>query len=142
MSQLAVEFLDQGLHRVLFDAMPMPVLVVDADVSVLEYNAAAAPLLAQDKASVLEQRCGDLLHCVHATETPGGCGRAKACAECVIRQSVREATQGRHVNRLPACLELCPDGHTARVDVRVSAHPFIYEHHQFVLLLLEDLNDG
>jgi len=32
MRQLAIQFLDQGFHRVLFDAMPMPVFVVDKDV--------------------------------------------------------------------------------------------------------------
>ncbi len=40
MSRLAVEFLDHGLHRVLFDATPM--LVVDREVTVLEYKTAAA----------------------------------------------------------------------------------------------------
>ena len=44
MNRLAVQFLDQGLHRVLFDAMPLPVFVVDKDVNVLECNAAAARL--------------------------------------------------------------------------------------------------
>ena len=43
MSRLAVQFLDQGLHRVLFDAMPLPVFVVDHDVNVLECNAALRP---------------------------------------------------------------------------------------------------
>ena len=53
MSRVPVQFLDQGFHRVLFDAMPMPVFVVDEDVCILEYNAAAARLLGKDKKLVL-----------------------------------------------------------------------------------------
>ena len=34
MDRIAVQFLDQGFHRMLFDAMPMPVFVVDEDVHV------------------------------------------------------------------------------------------------------------
>ncbi len=141
MNQLAVEFLDQGLHRVLFDAMPMPVMVVDEDICILEYNAAAARFLGQDKSRILDQRCGHILHCQHAQETPQGCGHSPSCAECAIRQSVRAATQGRHINRRPASLDLLANGKPAEVDVRVSAHPFNYESHKFVLLMLEDLNE-
>src|SRR3974377_292646 len=47
MTEIAVQFLDESLHRVLFDAMPMPVFVVDADITLLEYNAAAARCLAK-----------------------------------------------------------------------------------------------
>src|SRR5512144_1585629 len=105
-TSLAVQFLDQGLHRVLFDAMPMPVFVVDRDVSILEYNAAAAELLGWDKQTILGRRDGDVLHCVHASEAPGGCGQAPACADCVIRTSVRAASKGQTVTRRPVRLEL------------------------------------
>ena len=47
MGRLDVQFLDEGLHRVLFDAMPLPVFVVDNDINILEYNAAGARLLVE-----------------------------------------------------------------------------------------------
>ena len=77
--QLGIRFLDEGLHRVLFNAMPMPVFVVDEDVRILEYNAAAARLLGSDKRAVLQRRGGAVLHCLHATESLEGCGQAPAC---------------------------------------------------------------
>jgi len=141
MSRLEVQFLDQGLHRVLFDAMPMPVFVVDEDVGLLEYNAAAAQLLGANRHKVLRRRAGDLLHCLHALETPGGCGRSPSCPGCVVRQSVRAAARGRRVTRQLTQLELLDEGKARTVNLRVSCQPITFERHSFVLLILEGLND-
>jgi PAS domain-containing protein len=141
MSRIAVQFLDQGLHRVLFDAMPMPVFVVDKDMSVLEYNAAAARLFGSDKQAVLQRRGGSVWNCVHAEKTPEGCGHAPTCGDCVVRESVLAAARGRHVTRQRAEMELIHKGRPTRVDVRVSCQPFTYGKSSFILLTLEGLND-
>ena len=141
MNQIAVKFLDQGLHRVLFDAMPMPVFVVDEDVSILEYNAAAARHFGSDKPAVHDRRGGDVWHCLHAAETPEGCGRAPACRNCVVRESVRAAYAGKRVTRRWAEMDLMLKGQPVRLNLRVSCQPFEYEKNSLVLLMLEDLND-
>ncbi|MGD0743985.1 MAG: PAS domain-containing protein [Verrucomicrobiota bacterium] len=141
MRQLAVQFLDQGFHRVLFDAMPMPVFVVDNDVRIFDYNAAAAELLGKDKKLVLRRRGGDVLNCVHSMEGPKGCGSTPACRDCVVRNSVRGAARGRGVTRQWAQMELVRKGKVAKVKLRVSCQPFTYGRSSFVLLVLEGLND-
>jgi PAS domain-containing protein len=142
MSRVEVQFLDQGLHRALFDAMPMPVFLVDQDVSILEYNSAAAKYLGQEKPAVLERRCGEVLHCIRAGETPGGCGRAPMCANCVVRQSVQSAFKGEHVNRRRANMEVLAGGKQTKLKVQVSCRPVNYEQHSFALLILEGLNES
>jgi len=141
MNQIAIQFLDQGLHRVLFDAMPMPVFVVDKEVSILEYNAAAARLFESDKPAVLERRGGDVWHCLHAAETSKGCGHASNCRNCVVRKSVRDASRGRRVTRRWTEMELMLKGRPAKVSLRVSCQPFTYGKSSLVLLVLEGLND-
>jgi len=141
MRQLAVQFLDQGFHRVLFDAMPMPVFVVDKNVSIFDYNAAAARLLKKDKSLVLRRRGGEVLNCVHSMEGPKGCGSAPACRDCMVRKSVRSAARGRRVVRQSAQMELVRNGKTAKVKLRVSCQPFTYGRSSFILLVLEGLND-
>jgi len=141
MRQLAVQFLDQGFHRVLFDAMPMPVFVVDKNVSIFDYNAAAAALLGKNKKLVLRRRGGDVLNCVHSTEGPKGCGTSVACRDCMVQKSVRTAARGRRVVRQSAQMELVRNGKTAKVKLRVSCQPFTYGRSSFVLLVLEGLND-
>ena len=141
MNRLAVQFLDQGLHRVLFDAMPLPVFVVDQDVNVLECNAAAARLFKPDKQASRQRKAGDVLHCLHTTESPKGCGGATACSDCGLRAAVRAASRGHAVTRQWAEMELIRRGRPVKVELRVSCQPFTYERSAFVLLVLEGLND-
>jgi PAS domain-containing protein len=139
--QLGIRFLDEGLHRVLFNAMPMPVFVVDEDVRILEYNAAAARLLGSDKRAVLQRRGGAVLHCLHATESLEGCGQAPACSHCQVLESVRAAAHGRPVLRQSAQMELVNNGGTRKVDVRIGCHPFTYNQQKLILLMVEGLGD-
>ena len=142
MSRLEVEFLDQGFHRMLFDAMPMPVFVVDEDVTILEYNAAASKLLAKGRQEWSGHRSGHVLRCVHSEDVPEGCGRGPACLDCVLRQSVRAASHGRRVNRKLTPMELRIKDKPTHLNLRVTCHPFKFERHALILLILEGLNDS
>jgi PAS domain-containing protein len=141
MNRVAVQFLDQGFHRMLFDAMPLPVFVVDEDVRIMECNAAATRLFGPDKQTILKRRGGEVLHCVNATKVPEGCGRAAACADCPVREAVQAASRGQRVTRQKAQMELSAGGKTSQVDFQISCSPFTYEQSKFVLLVLEGLND-
>lgn len=140
MSRLPVQFLEQGFHRVLFDAMPLPVFVVDENVSIFDYNAAAAKWIGKNKRLILRHRGGEVLDCLHAAEAPEGCGRAPACQDCVVRNSVRAAARGRRVTRQAAQMEFVRKGKTVALDLQVSCQPFKYGRSRFVLLVLEGLN--
>lgn len=139
MSTLSIQFLDQGLHRVMFDAIPIPMFVVDGDVTILEYNSAAARLVGSSRAGVLKKRGGEVLHCLHSTETGGGCGASPSCSDCVVRNSVESAWRGIPVVRESAQMEIVHGDDHLKFDVKVSTNPFKYERHAFVLLMLEGL---
>lgn len=141
MQTLAVQFLDQGFHRVLFNAMPMPVFVVDQDVSILEYNTAAAGLLGNKKKGLLLRRAGDVLHCLNASQTPEGCGHSSRCCQCVVRRAVGAAFRGRAVTRQAGEVQWSGKVKRKKLSVRVSAQPINYDQQKFVLLVLEGLND-
>lgn len=141
MSRLAVQFLDQGLHRVLFDAMPLPAFVVDKDVNVLECNKAAARLFEGAGEADAPHKAGDVLHCLHTTESPKGCGGASACSDCGLREAVRAASHGQSVLRQWAEMELMREGRPTRVNLRLSCQPFTYNRTALILLILEGLND-
>jgi PAS domain-containing protein len=141
MNRLAIQFLDEGFHRVLFDAIPIPVFVVDSDVSILEYNVAAAQLVGSEKQAVIRRRGGEILRCLHAAEVPEGCGHSPACSNCVVRKSVQAASRGERVTRQLARMELVRGRRTTKVNLRVSCIPFTYQQRTFILLILEGLND-
>jgi PAS domain-containing protein len=141
MNRVAVQFLDQGFHRMLFDAMPMPVFVVDEDVCILECNAAAVKLLGKSKQFLIGKRCGEALNCSHAREVPEGCGHSPDCSGCVVRKSVRAASRGHSVVRHEAEMKFGHNGNSTKAKLRVTCQPFTYEQRKFILLILEGLKD-
>lgn len=128
-------------YQRILDALPVPVLVVDDDVSIVDYNATAAKLLQTDCSAALRRRGGEVLHCLHAIKSPDGCGHARPCQDCVIRKSVGIAIAGKEVRQHKAIMELqTPDG-IAKVNMLVTTTPLELEGQRRALLILEDITE-
>jgi hypothetical protein len=127
--------------RAVFDALPSLVFVVDQDVRIQEYNASASDLLGAGRKTVLKQRAGEVLHCVHSLEVPNGCGRSPFCKNCIIRNSVTEAFQGNRVVRRRTRIELTRDGNKIEIYALISASPFSFQNRSLVLLVIEDISE-
>ena len=128
-------------YQGILDAMPMPVFVVDDDVRFLDYNRTAANLIQADRANVLHQRGGEVLRCLNAKKSLGGCGHAPQCADCVIRKSVGDAIAGHPVHQHKCHLELqSPEG-IVGVDMLVTTTPFPRAGLPGALLILEDITE-
>lgn len=127
--------------RSVFDAMPSLVFVVDDDVRIQEYNAAAAELLLFKRPSVLQRRSGEVLNCLHAADVPEGCGRAPVCKDCVIRNSVAEAFRGHRVVRRRKKLEILREGNNVEIYALITASPFHFQERPLVLLVIEDISE-
>ncbi|MBI5076426.1 MAG: hypothetical protein HZB62_14845 [Nitrospirae bacterium] len=140
---MASLFDDSAFFLNLFNAIPSPVLVVDNDVRILHLNSAAAGLMPAGKGSesIYLKRGGDALHCMHAGETPEGCGHASACADCVIRNSVNEAISGEKVYRKKTMMELSTEQGIRNVHVLVTTSPFRFDNRDFSLLIIEDISE-
>jgi len=124
-----------------FDAMPSIIFVVDEDVRIQEYNAAAAKLMSLKKTDVLRRRGGEALNCLYAVDGLEGCGRAPHCKDCVIRNSVGEAFQGNHVVRRRARLEIIRNGNKIEIYALITASPFRYMEKSLALLVIEDISE-
>ena len=129
------------MYRAVFDALPSLVFIVDDDVRIYECNAAAENLLGAKSVTVLRKRAGQVLHCLHATDVPEGCGRAEFCRDCVIRNAVAEAFRGNRVVRSRTRLEIMSNGATIEIYALISATPFIYQKKSLVLLVVEDISE-
>jgi PAS domain-containing protein len=132
---------DKDILRSVFDAIPSLIFVVDDDVRIQEYNAAAAELLLLKRPSVLKRRGGEVLNCLHAVDVPEGCGRGPMCKDCVIRNSVTEAFQGNRVVRHRKKLEILRDGNKIEIYALITASPFYYKERPLVLLVIEDISE-
>ncbi len=85
------------------------------------------------------KRGGEALHCFHSSETSEGCGRAPACRDCVVRNSVNRSFQGDVVQQETTTMVLLHDGGTREIYMMVTASPIRYGDREFTLLILEDI---
>lgn len=131
----------EGILTAVLDAIPSPILVVDDDVQIIGYNLAASQLLAQNPELVLRRRAGEILHCLHSTEKPEGCGHAAPCSDCPVRNSVNESVHGQRVVRKKARMQLVSEGQPIEHYLLVTTAPFSHEDKPLVLLILEDISE-
>jgi PAS domain-containing protein len=132
---------ERALLRAIFDALPSLIFVVDRDVRIQEYNAAAAELIMAGREAVLRQRAGEVLHCIHATDVPEGCGKSAECRSCVIRSSVVKAFLGNRVVRRRAKIEISRAGSKTEMFALVTVSPFSFEGNPHALLVMEDISE-
>ncbi len=131
----------RDLLRAVFDALPSLVLVVDQDLSIQDYNAAASDFLMAEGKSVLKQRAGEILHCIHSREVKAGCGRSPFCGDCIIRNSVTEAFQGNRVVRRRTRIEVIRDEKKLDIYSLITTSSFSFHDRSLVLLVIEDISE-
>ncbi|MGB7748116.1 MAG: hypothetical protein WBN75_12605 [Verrucomicrobiia bacterium] len=128
-------------NRTIFDATPLQLFIVDNDVRVLDCNATANKALGGDKSLIYRRRGGELLHCIHSTDVPEGCGRGEHCKDCLIRQSVTAAFQGKKIDRIKTRMELVANGGVKEIQLLLTTSPFEYGGQPYALLILEDVTE-
>jgi len=127
--------------RELLDAIPAFVFLMDDDVNILEYNASAGALIRGDRGEILRRRGGDVLHCVHAHDAPGGCGRGIDCKRCLLRRAVNQAVAGARCVRSRVRMQLEGSGRKKprELYILVSAAPLSRHGKKRALVILEDV---
>jgi PAS domain-containing protein len=130
---------NEVLLRQLLDAIPSYVFLVDRDVTILDYNAAAGSFLGIGRRRILRHRGGEVLHCLHSRDVTAGCGRGPFCQSCPVRGAVNEAFAGKKVVRRQVLMELWSGRRTKKLHVLLTASPFAYQGHDRVVLILEDI---
>ncbi len=128
-------------ERTIFDAIPIALFLVTTDLEILDLNVAAARLSESTRDSVYRRRGGDVLHCLHATDVPQGCGRGPACADCAIRDSVKRCLTGQTISRRRANLQVKQGTTTKDLQVLITACPIQNDSEKRGLLMIEDITD-
>ena len=132
--------LPAGFLKHLLDAFPAAVFLVDEDLRILEFNAAAARRFAIDPRAILQSRLGDAQHCQHAQDSTFGCGHGSFCRHCALQVAVGAAAQGRPVVRLPHQLKLVQAGVFSGLNALLTAALLPLPHSNAVMVVIEDLD--
>jgi PAS domain S-box-containing protein len=131
---------EDGIWRSVFDAFPAWIFLVDEDVRILSYNAAAAALLGPEPEQAIGLRGGEILHCIHSTEMDAGCGHAPSCGDCMVRGTVRDCYARAQVIRQRGRMQLHTGSETREIFLLICAVPVRIHDRVLVALVLEDIS--
>ncbi len=129
------------LDRATFNAIPIPVFVVNDDVQILDLNDAATHLCGQDLNLVFKIRAGEVLGCLNAMDSSGGCGRGEACQSCIIRTSVVSCLKWQALRRQKVKLQLAAGMEIKEFQVLVTVSPLPGGDEKLALLMVEDITE-
>ncbi len=111
----------------ILDAIPASIFMVDKNVEVLGVNRKALLMLSQDPESIIRRPAGEVLHCIHSTETPGGCGTSESCRECRVRAGVSKSFSANQVVRQKVEMELVTEGGVSKGSLLITTTPFEFQ---------------
>jgi hypothetical protein len=121
------------------NAIPVPIFIVDDDVRILDSNPAALRAFSLSKEAIHLRRGGEVLGCMHSFTVPEGCGRAPACKNCVIRNSVANCLGAVMTTQRRMKVEIRSEAKETELELLISASPLPEAGKNAVLLTIEDV---
>ncbi|MHA1146689.1 MAG: ATP-binding protein [Promethearchaeota archaeon] len=91
----------------------------------------------EDYVSIIGERPGELLGCIHSEEEAGGCGTSEACTYCGAVNAILSSQKGKSV-MMEARLILRPERNA--YDLRIWASPLKIENENFTALTIQDIS--
>jgi nitrogen fixation/metabolism regulation signal transduction histidine kinase len=123
--------------KALVDAVPNILIVLNQERQVVFYNAALLDLLeSEDGNEAYGQRPGELLGCVHASETAGGCGTTEFCSTCGAVKAILTSLEGKR--NIQTCRIMLKNG--GALDLRVWATPYQGEGQVYSIFTVIDIS--
>lgn len=123
------------LHQ-LVDAMPDVFLILNGQRQIVFANRAMLDLIGADSYSaVCGLRVGEVLDCVHAFETEGGCGTTEFCRVCGAVNAILASLRGE--GDVQECRIIRRDG--SALDLMVWATPLLLNGQRFSIFAVKDI---
>lgn len=122
-----------------FDASPMPMLLVNEQMKVVRCNSAFRGYCI-DFDVLPDKRCGALLKCTNANAEPDGCGTTPSCKSCNLLRALREGLKsGLSVSGEAAIIRDGSDGSTTEAWVLFGVEAVSLEGRSHALLSFTDI---
>lgn len=138
-SRLAALFATPSLLTELLDGVSSFYMILSRTRQAVFANRALREYVARERrASALGLRPGEAVDCIHACETPGGCGTTEFCVFCGAVSAIISGQQGQPA--VEECRLIRTQDHEA-LDLRVFASPLTHAGEKFVILSAVDISD-
>ncbi len=134
----------EGLRReranlqAIFDSSLIAMLLLDTELRVTRCNKAVMSLVGKKDFDLIGKNPGGALCCIHASETPGGCGYAEACTQCSTRTALLNVMNtNEELNDLETAHQVMIEGEVHTRFYSISAVPLILDgKRQFLLAVM------
>lgn len=125
--------------RTVLDAIPNIVLVLNRHRQLVYNNRALLEFLNLDSnQSLIGQRPGDFLGCIHSRELQSGCGTTEFCSTCGAVNAILKTHQGQ--SAIEECqIQRDANGVIEALDLRVQATPFEHRGYSYTIFVINDI---
>ena len=131
-------FADSSERYAILDAMLDITLILNSDRQVIFANEALKKYLNLDElTSVYGLRPGEILDCMHAFETDGGCGTSKFCSTCGAVRAILTSQGGN------ADIQECRITTRTKqsLDLKVYAVPIVIKDEKYTIFTIADISN-
>ncbi len=129
-----------SLTRQLLDSVPSLLMILNGYRQIVYANQALVDLIAPgEEQRVHGQRPGEILGCIHADTTPGGCGTTEPCSTCGAVLAILAGLNGQKDAR-ECRVTRCVDGRQESLDLLVWAAPINHGEEAFTVLAVSDIS--
>ena len=90
--------------------------------------------------SIIGNRPGEVLHCVHSVNKTGGCGTTEKCEYCGAHNVIGESQRTGKKVSMEALITSKKDGRYRSLDLNVVSSPITLAGHQFYALTIQDIS--
>jgi signal transduction histidine kinase len=120
------------------DATPNIFVVLNDKRQIIYANKALHDFIreADPERPIYGQRPGEILDCVHAAETEGGCGTSQFCVNCGSVKAILTGLSGRVATE--ECRILLESGDA--LDLRVWSTPLVHGETRYVMFAIQDIS--
>jgi hypothetical protein len=124
------------------NALPHIVMVLNKERQLVYGNAALMKISGvKGMEEILSQRPGEILLCVHSSETTGGCGTTESCRYCGAVNTIKLCMETKAKATGECRISAFADGKDISYDLEITASPFSYENEEYVIVSLQDISN-
>lgn len=129
---------NQPLTARFLESIPVYVLILNQNRQIVYANSVFNNLVgAKDYAELIGKRSGEALHCIHSTETDGGCGTTEFCRMCGAIKATLASQKG---NKAVQECRITLEGNKA-LDLLVWANQLELQNEKFTIFAFTDIGN-
>jgi len=127
--------------EIILNALPYIACILNSQRQLLFTNKAMLELMnLNDIKAALGSRTGEILNCINAHKTEGGCGTTENCKYCYVVNTIIKSQKIKNKVSNECRITSNSEGQSVSYDFLVEATPFILENNEYTLLTMIDIS--